>query len=66
MNWFEMPETTQEEKAQKEIAECNYCIDGVCKMMKQMKVPQNQWCQNAVIKTYLSRIETAKQILKIQ
>lgn len=66
MNWFEMPETTQIEKAQKEIAECNYCINGLCKTMKQMKIPQTQWNQNVMVKTYLDRIENAKQTLKTQ
>ena len=29
INWYEMPETTEKEKASKEIAECNYCINGL-------------------------------------
>ena len=63
MNYFDMPENTEEEKAKKEIAECNYCINGLCRTMKQMRVPQNQWKDNVMVKTYLERIKKAELIL---
>lgn len=63
MNWFEMPENTAAEKAQKEIAECNYCINGLIRTMKQMRVPQKDWGNNVMVKTYLQRIERAKVVL---
>jgi len=65
MNYYDMPENTEEEKAKKEIAECNYCINGVCKTMRQMKVPQNQWRNNMMIKAYLDRIRKAESILRM-
>jgi hypothetical protein len=63
MKWYEMPETTDKEKAEKEIAECNYCINGLIKTMRTMKVPEREWGKNIMIKTYLERINKARLIL---
>jgi hypothetical protein len=65
MNWFEMPETTEKQRAEKEIAECNHCINGLLQTMKKMRVPKKEWGNNVMIKAYLNRIEKAKLILKI-
>lgn len=58
-----MPENTKEEKAEKEIAECNYCINSLCHTMSQMKIPQNKWEANPMVQTYLERINKARLIL---
>lgn len=63
MKWYEMPETNAEERAKKEIEECNYCINGLINTMKQMRVPKKDWGKNVMIKTYIERIEKAKVIL---
>lgn len=64
MNWWEMPETTVEEQAKKEIEECKYCINGLIQSMRQMKVPEKDWGKNVMVQTYLERIEKAKEVLK--
>ena len=63
--WYEMPENTREEKLQKEIAECNYCIRGLKDTMRRMGIKRNDWDNNVMIKAYIERIEKAKQELEI-
>jgi hypothetical protein len=63
LNWYEMPETTEKERAEKEIAECNYCINGLINSMRKMRIPQKDWGKNAMIQTYLKRIEKAKLVI---
>lgn len=64
MNYLDMPEKTEEQRLKKDIAECYYCINGLCKTMKQMRVPQSQWKDNVMIKKYLARIEKNEEKLK--
>lgn len=66
MNWYDMPEGTKIERAEKEISECNYCINGLVKTMKQMGVSQEHWGKNVIIQGYLERIEKAREILQIE
>jgi hypothetical protein len=47
-------------KSIKKIAECNYCINGLFKTMKQMRVPEKEWGKNAMVKTYTERINKAR------
>lgn len=61
-----MPEETKIERAEKEISECNYCINGLVKTMKQMGVSQDHWGKNVIIQGYLKRIEKAREILRIE
>lgn len=55
MNWYDMPEGTKIERAEKEISECNYCINGLVKTIKQMGVSQEHWGKNVIIQGYLER-----------
>ena len=66
MLWFDMPEGTEKERAEKEIAECAHCINGVVNTMKQLGVPQKEWGSSLVIKAYMERIDRAKVILGIK
>jgi len=66
MNWFEMPEATEQERARKEIAECNHCISGLITTIKQMRIPKQQWKDNVMVKAYLERIKKAKLILLME
>ena len=53
-----------EKELLEDIAECNYCINGLCRTMRQMRVPQSQWGNNVMIKTYLERIARNKEQIK--
>ena len=62
-SWIDMPENTEEEKLRKEIAECNYCINGLCNTMHSLRVPKKQWGENVMVKEYLRRIDIAREKL---
>lgn len=64
MEWYEMPETSEEERARKEISECNYCINRLIGTMREMGVPEKDWGNNVMIKEYIERMEKAKKVLK--
>lgn len=53
-----------EQELLEDIAECNYCINGLCNTMRQMRVPKSQWANNVIIKGYLERIAKNKEQLK--
>ena len=56
MFYLDMPEDTEAQRLEKDIAECRYCISGVCNTMRKMRVPQIEWGRNPVVKGYLARI----------
>jgi hypothetical protein len=53
-----------EQELLEDIAECNYCINGLCNTMRKMRVPQSQWANNVIVKGYLERIAKNKEQLK--
>lgn len=63
MEWFNLPEDTTEERAKKEIAECEHCLSSLLSTMRKMKVPQAQWGENVMVKAYVERINKAKMLL---
>lgn len=63
INWWDMPESTPEEKALKEIEECKHCINGLCRAMVGLGVPDEKWGENLMVKEYLKRMENAKLFL---
>lgn len=52
------------QELQKDIAECNHCINGICNTMKKLRVPQSQWASNVIVKGYLKRIASNKEQLR--
>lgn len=64
MSWWEMPESTEEEKARKEMEECRHCIAQTVGVMQRMGVPEKEWKSNVMIKEYMRRMEEADKILR--
>ena len=63
MDWWKMPETTERERAEKEIAECEYCMEEFITTMDRLIVPKRDWGDNPIVLWYMERIELAKDIL---
>ena len=65
MHYWEMPETTELERAKKELAECNYGISVLIQAMKQMRIPQKDWGKSVPAQAWIKRLENAKNALAL-